>query len=239
MAKIKRKSAKTGAGPDLELRSIVHQVSDLYHAYQKQANTALTVIVLAVVVVMLYSFVRAGNEKKAGMALNAAYDAAASAGGGMPNYPAALQRFQDVVSQYGSTVSAAVAQYSVGNTYLAMGQPESAVKAYQEFVQRYSGRTFLLGMVYQRMGYAYAAMGNREEAVKAFTRAEETGGVGPATMELARIYERAGNNEDAQKKYQAVTERLPATTFALEARSKLPAPDMKAPLSQPAGTAAK
>lgn len=239
MAKIKKKSSKTVASPEEEIRSLAHHVSDYYHAYQKQLNTVITVLVLALIVAVLYSFVRAGNEKKAGLALNAAYEAAAPAGGGVPNYPAALQRFQEVVKQYGGTLSGAIAQYSIGNTYLAMGQPEPAVKAYEEFTRRYSGRTFLLGMVYQRMGYAFAAMGKREEAVRAFSKAEEVGGTGQATMELARIYEQAGNREDAQKKYKAVSEQLPATSLALEARSRLPEPDLKAPLSSPAGTAGR
>jgi len=94
-------------------------------------------------------------------------------------------------------------------------------------------------MVYQRLGYLYLVRGNREEAVKAFLRAESVGGAGLATAELAGIYERAGNTEEAQKKYKELSEKLPATTLALEAKLKLPPPDLKAPLSAPAGTAGR
>jgi tetratricopeptide (TPR) repeat protein len=238
MPKIKKK-AKALMQPEDEIRSIAHNVSDYYQVYQKQFNVAITVIVLALAVTLIYSFVRSANEKKASQMLSAAYDAYNPGGGAPANYPQALQRFQDIVKQYGGTVSGAIAQFSAGNTYVQMGQPEAALKEYEAFIKKFSREKFLLGLVYQRMGYVYLAMGKQDEAVKAFGRAEDIGGTGPATLELARLYERAGKIQEAQKKYKDISDNLPSSAWAMEARKILSPPDLgQAPKpAQPAAAA--
>jgi tetratricopeptide (TPR) repeat protein len=95
-------------------------------------------------------------------------------------------------------------------------------------------------MVYQRMGYAYLAMGKGDEAMKAFGNAEKLAGTGPATLELARLYDRAGNSQEALKKYKAISDDLPSSAWASEARAKLPPPDLgQAKKPEQPGAAAK
>lgn len=237
MPKIKKK-AKSLMQPQDEIKSMAHNVSDYYQIYQKQFNLAITVIVLALAVTVVYSFVRSGNEKKAGQMLSAGYDAYNPGGGAPANYPQALQRFQDIVKQYGGTVNGAIAQFYMGNTYVQMGQPEAALKEYESFIHKYSSEKFLLGLVYQRMGYAYLAMGKQDEAVKAFAQAEAIAGMGPATLELARLYDRAGKSEEALKKYKDISDSMPSSAWAMEARKKLPPPDLGLPKpAQPAAPA--
>jgi tetratricopeptide (TPR) repeat protein len=239
MAKIKKKTAKPQYQPGEELRSIAENVAGYYRAYQKPFNTTLTIIAVALIIWALYAFVNAGKEKKAGQLFEAAYSFYSAAGPQGPDYQRALQGFQEVVRQYGGTMSGAVAQYYVGNTLAMMGRPDDALREYELFKQNHGGRTLLLGMVNQRMGYVYAALGKREEAVLAYGKAESLLGAGPATLELARLYERMGNAEDASKKYKELSEKLPATTLALEARSKLPPPDIKVPAGVSGGGAGK
>ncbi len=239
MPKIKKK-AKALMQPEDEIKSIVHNVSDYYQAYQKQFNLAITVIVLVLAVTLIYSFVRSGNEKKASQMLSAAHDASNPGGGAPANYPVALQRFQDIVKQYGGTVNAAIAQFYVGNTYAQMGQPEAALKEYEAFISKYSSETFLLGLVYQRMGYVFLSMGKQDDAVKAFGQAEAITGTGPATLELARLYDRAGKSQEALKRYKEISDSLPSSAWAMEARKKLPPPDLgRAPKAVQPGAAAK
>ena len=239
MPKIKKKMKAQMQSED-EIRSMAHNVSHYYQVYQKQFNAAIAVIVLALAVTLIYSFVRSGNERKAIQILNAAYEAYSPGGGALSNYPQALQRFQDVVKQYGGTVSGATAQFYTGNTYVQMGQPEAALKEYETFIKKYSNETFLLGLVYQRMGYAYLAMGKQEEAVKAFVQAEAINGTGPATLELARLHDRAGKSQEALKKYKEISDNLPSSAWAMEARKKLPPPALgQAPIAVQPGAAAK
>jgi len=223
MPKIKKK-AKALMQQDAEIKSIAHNISDYYQVYRKQFSLALAAIVLVIAGTLVYTFLQSGNEKKASSMLTAAFDAANPGGGAQPNYPLALQRFQDIVKQYGGTVNGAIAQFYVGNTYVQMGQPEAAIKEYDTFIKNNAKEKLLLGLVYQRMGYTYLAMGKHDEAVKAFGQAEALAGTGPATLELARIYDRKGNIQEALKKYKEINDNLPSSAWAMEARAKLPQP---------------
>jgi len=239
MAKIKKKTTKTILSPQDEIKSITHTVADYYQAYRQQANIALTLVALVLIVLTVYSLVQAANEKKSGQLFAAAYDAYDPGGSTPPNYPLALQRFQDVVKQYGGTTNGAIAEFYIGNTYASMGQPDTALKEYEAFTKKHAGPTFLLGMVYQRMGYAYLAVGKSDEAIKSFSKAETLVGTGGATLELARLYELSGNSQEALKKYKAISDDLPSSAWASEARTKLPPPDLGQAKPAQSGSAVK
>ena len=102
-----------------------------------------------------------------------------------------------------------------------LGRTDEALMAYQAFAKKYSGDKFLLGLVYQRLGYAYEAVGRRDDAVKAFEQSESLIGPGVSTVELARLYEAAGNIAEAQKKYKQIADKLAGTTWAMEAMGKV------------------
>ncbi len=226
MPKIKKKSARSAKHTQEEIKSIAHNVADVYRAHRQAANTVITLVVLFFAVWFVYSAIQSGNERKAGLLFDSAYEAYSPSGGAPANYPLALQKFQEIAKEYGGTVNGAIARYFAGNALMAMGQYEPAVKEYETFVKKYSHRKFLLGPVYQRMGYAYLDLGKQGDALKAFEKAEAAEGAGVATLEMARIYEEKGNIQEAQRKYREITEKLPATTWAMEARSKLPPPDI-------------
>jgi tetratricopeptide (TPR) repeat protein len=117
-------------------------------------------------------------------------------------------------------MSAAVAQYYIGNCLANLGQADEALKEYQVFVKTYSDKKFLLGLVYQRMGYIYSMLGKPAEAIKAFEQSDALGTPGVATVELARLYEATGNISEAQKKYKIVQEKLGGSTWSIEAMGK-------------------
>jgi tetratricopeptide (TPR) repeat protein len=239
MAKIKKKSSKSRATSEVEFRSIAQSVADTYKAYRNQFNTALAVVALVLIAAISYSYLSANKEAKASQLLDAAYQAAGQGGSAPPNYAIALQRFQDAADQYGGTLSGAVAAFEIGNTLAEMGQYEQAVKQYEKCVKEYAKDRFLLQMVYQRLGYAYLDLGKRNEAQDAFVKAEATGGPGPATIELARLYDNEGKTAEATKMYKEVSEKLSSTSWAVEARTKLPPPVLQTPMTAPAGTAEK
>jgi len=239
MAKIKVRASKTKSSTEVEIKSIAHGISDTYHAYRQQFNIGILIAVVIAAALFFYSMVKAGQEKNAGMLLETAYVSYTASGESGPNYDKALQGFQEVVKQYGSTVNGAIAQFYIGNTLREMGRTDEALSAYLEFVKRYSGEKFILAMVYQRMGYIYASQGKSDDAVRAFLQAEAISGPGVATLETARLFEQSGKTKEATDKYKELAEKIPATTWAMAARAKLPPPDLTAPQSAPAGTTAK
>jgi len=225
MPKIKKKQ-KSLMQQEEEIKSMIHHASDYYQIYRKQIIAAIAVIVLVLATALIYAIMQSSNENKAGRMLSAAHEATNPGGGAPANYPLALQRYQDVVKQYGGTLNGAIAQFYLANTYVQMGQPEAALKEYETFIKKHSGEKVLLGLVYQRMGYVYLAMGKQDDAMKAFGQAEAITVTGPATLELARLYDRTGKTEEAQKRYKDISEKLPSSAWAIEARQKLPPPSL-------------
>lgn len=234
MARIKKRSVKASQQPQLEIRSIAHTVSDYYLQYQKQFNAVLLIAALLVAGAGLYFFVQSGNERKAGVLLEQAMLTYEAADG--KDAEKTLQGFREVVKQYGTTLNGAIAQFYVGNTLALAGRADEALKEYEAFTKRYAGRKELLGLVLQRMGYLYLSQGKTEEAMKVFQRAESSAGTGAATLELARLYDRSGKTSEAQAKYKELAQKYPATTWALEAQTKMPPPELAAPRTAPAGT---
>ena len=70
-----------------------------------------------------------------------------------------------------------------------------------------------------------------DDARKSFEQSEALLGPGVATVELARIYEAAGNKPEAEKKYKTVLDKLIGTSWAMDAMGKV---QKIAPIPQPA-----
>lgn len=231
MRKIKKRNADEKKEPEQEILTLAHKVSGLMSAYRNQITIAVSAVVVALVILAGYSFVRSAREQEAAPLVAAAYEYYSPAGAMNADYAKALGLFRDVQKKYPGTKSGAVAQYYIGNCLVNLGQPGEALKEYQSFTTEYSGEKFLLGLVYQRMGYTYLTVGKHAEAVKAFEQSEKIAGPGVATIELARIYEASGNIAESQKKYKQIMEKLAGTTWGIEAMGKV---QTIAPVPQPA-----
>jgi tetratricopeptide (TPR) repeat protein len=237
MPTIKKRGYAAPSQPEQEIVTIAHIVSDFLAKYRKQFT--VTVSVLAVIIVLWAgsAIMRSQQEQKAGPLAAAAYEVYSPANGVAGDYGKALELFRDIQKKYSGTKSAAIAQYYAGNCLMNLGRTEEAIKEYQAFVNKYAGEKFLLGLVYQRMAYAYQVLGKQEDAKKAFEQAEALLGPGVSTVELARLYEAAGNKPEADKKYKVVAEKLTGTSWGMEAMGKV---QTMAPPAQPAaGTQGK
>jgi tetratricopeptide (TPR) repeat protein len=113
-------------------------------------------------------------------------------------------------------MSGAIAQFYVGNCLVQLNQPTEALREYETLAKKKFVDKGLTGLAYQRMGYVYSSLGKQSEAITSFEQAEAVLGPGLATVELAKLYERAGNGAEAQKKYKLIAEKLGGTTFAPE-----------------------
>lgn len=210
---------------------MTHHVFEFLAAYKKQMIIASAVVVAALALAAGYAVLRSMQEQKAAPLVAAAYEYYSPSGGSPADYQKALSLFRDVQKKYSSTTSGAVAVYYVGNCLTNLGQPEEALKEYQQFIKDHSGETFLLGLVYQRMGYVYVGLNKQADAIKAWEQAEKVSGPGLPTIELARLYEAIGNVSEAQNKYKLVKEKLGGTIWAMEAVAKMPRTDQPTPFS--------
>jgi tetratricopeptide (TPR) repeat protein len=220
MLTIKKKVHVTKQTQEQEIATIMHKVSNVLSAYKQQVVIAVSILAALLVIAGGYSIMRSADERKAGPLLSAAYETYRSSGNSPTDYRKALELFRGIQKKYSGTMSAAVAQYYLGNCLANLGQADEALKEYQFFINTYSGRKYLLGLVYQRMGYIYSMLGKQAEAIKVFEQADALGTPGVATVELARLYEASGNIPESQKKYKIVQEKLGGSTWSMEAMGK-------------------
>ena len=222
MPVIKKRSKQSRKYSATEIKGLTHELSEFLAPYKKRIITVALFLAAVTVISGGYLFLQYSWDKQASPLLNEAYEYYSPASGVPADYAKALERYRTIQKDYSSTTSGAIAQYYVANSLSNLEDHENAVKEYQYFTKKYSSKKFLLGMVWQRLGYAYLALGKQEEAVKAFQQAEAVQGPGLATVELAKMFERMGKKEEAQKKYTIIAEKLAGTPWAYEAMSKIP-----------------
>jgi tetratricopeptide (TPR) repeat protein len=221
MARIKKRGDTTPTKPEQEIMTLARMISSFIAKHRRKFAITASVVAAVLLLIAGYEFMKSQQEQQASPLVAASYNYYSPANGGIADYGRALELFRDVQKRYPDTMSGAIAQYYIGNCLVNLGRPEEALKEYGAFIKRYANKKILAGFVYQRMGYVYEGMGKSDEARKSFEQAETLLGTGVATVELARLYEMAGNQPEAEKKYKAVFEKLTGTTWAMEATSKV------------------
>lgn len=218
MPTIKKKAYGAKKQPEQEIVTIAHKVSEILQANKKVFNVTASVLLVLLILVSGYMFMKSLDEQKAAPLLDAAYK---QYKGGTPDSGKSLELFRDIQKKYPSSASGTIASFYVGNCLMDLGRSEEALKEYQTFINKYSRDSFLLGLVYSRMGYLYISMDKRDDAIKAFERSDSLIGPGVATVELAKLYDAAGKSEESQKKYKTIADKLAGTAWAREAMGKI------------------
>jgi tetratricopeptide (TPR) repeat protein len=227
----KRGNAAKKREPEQEIRTLAHNASEFMAAHRKNFTIIVAAFAIVLIIVAGLRLMRSMQEQKATPLVTSAYSYYSPSQGTGADYTKALELFRSVRNQYPSTRSGAIAQYYIGNCLANLGRNDEALAEYQAFVAKYAGDKFLLGLVYERTGYVYSALGKQAEAVKAFEQSETLIGPGAATMELAKLYEAAGNVTGSQQKYKLIADQLAGTAWAMEAMGKV---QKIAPLQMPA-----
>jgi tetratricopeptide (TPR) repeat protein len=217
----KRGGAAKRKKPEQEIRFLMDSLSDFAATHRKNLNRIGAALAVVLILFVGYKLVLHVQEQKAAPLAAAAYDLYRPASGAGPDYQKALDLFQEVQKKYSLTRSGARAQFYIGNCLMALGRNADALKAYRTFVSQYSGNTFLLGLVYERMGYAALALGKQSDAIKAFEQSDAIIGPGAATVELAKLYESSGDVVASQREYKRIADDLAGTVWAMEAMGKI------------------
>jgi tetratricopeptide (TPR) repeat protein len=211
---IKKKGSATSRQTEPQLMTIANKAVDLVTLHQKNLTIVAAVIAAVLVIAAGYTLFQSSNDKKASVLLAAAQAFYQEQAGVAPDYAKALEQYREVQKKYPRTMSGAIAQFYIGNCLVKLNQPNEALREYETLAKKYSGEKELAGLAYQRMGYVYSALGKQSDAIASFEQAEAAIGPGIATMELAKLYELAGNTAEAQKKNKVIAEKLGGTTFA-------------------------
>lgn len=137
-------------------------------------------------------------------------------------YEKALDIFQRIVSKYPRTKKAPMALYSEGNCYFGLKNYDEAEKAYRLFIERYPKEKEILPLVYQKLAYLYEIKGESEKALNAFTAVTsfDAGLKDLSYIEMGRIHESEGKQEDALKNYRMVVDNFSASPWFQEAKRR-------------------
>lgn len=140
------------------------------------------------------------------------------------NLKKAIELYQRVVAQYPRTKAAAWSRYYLGNSYLELGDYDGAISAYQVFIKRHPGSTFLIAMAWQRLGYAYLAKGDLKQAemfFEAVANGKEAQNKDQSLFEIGRLREFQGRKQEAITPYQEMVNKYPDSVLAAEAKARL------------------
>jgi len=219
----KRTTKKTGLNEE-EVKGAVVRLLDSIKERKRifiSVISATGIVVVLAVVIMLYS---SSVKGKAYLIENEAYKYYYKIDLKVPlteegRWKKSLELFQKAID----VKSTPSVQFYIGNSYFNLGDYDSAIKAYNKFIDKYINEKIILPIVYQKLASAYIKKGKDDEAIRTLdTLAEFREGTfkDAALILKARYYETAGKHEDALEIYKELVEGFPSSPWAREANAK-------------------
>lgn len=200
-----------------KVQEVVEEVSKGEMLFKQYGKTVLGAAVLIVLVVLCGMGLKQCNNSKNTEASNSEdlYEAQFLFDQGQ--YEAALESFETVIAQYGSTTAGNLSKVYAGLCKKELGQFDEAI----EFLKDYSGDNHILApAVYAALGDCQvatetpdykAAAANFEKAAAKSNSMEFS----PAFLKKAGLaYEKAGDNSKAVKCYETIKNNWPETDIA-------------------------
>ncbi|MBI5075771.1 MAG: tetratricopeptide repeat protein [Nitrospirae bacterium] len=111
----------------------------------------------------------------------------------------------------------------IADTYAEMAKYDEALKALDEFTQRFVREEALIPLAYQKMVALQLKKGSKEEALKTLDRISAAAGdmlKDFALIQKARMLEQDGKKDEAMAKYKELAEKYPQSPYAEEAKTK-------------------
>jgi tetratricopeptide (TPR) repeat protein len=189
-----------------------------YEEKKKTINTAVSVVLIAVVGYFAYDKLYKGpNDEKAANALYypALYYSADSLNLAL-NGDGKHKGFDKLSKQFSGSDAGNLSHYYEGMSYLKMGDFQKAIKALQDF----DGKgTLLAYQAWGALGQAYMETGNKSKAIDYFKKAssnKEDGLLTPMYLyQLGVVYEASNQLADAKSAFKRIKDEYPRS---LEAR---------------------
>jgi len=210
---------KPGAEPAIvdEGSNALDNLQLKYEMNKKRINTAIAVVVIAVVGFFAYNkLYKEPQEEKAANAMSFAqrYFEADSVGKAL-NGDGQHAGFLKVTKKYSGTKSGNLAHYYAGVCYLKIGDAKNAIKELEDFNGK---NTIVAYMAWGALGDAYMETGNTKKGIDAYQKAtgdKEDFAVTPLYLQrLGIAYEMNNQPEEAKKAYIRVRDEFPQSMQA-------------------------
>jgi len=223
-----------------ELASLTTQARDVFDARRGQMIAGVLAIVIVGGALIGY-FTWRGRQQARAYALLAAALVVEEARVGPPAAPgtpsagssfatqreknqALLTKFRSAADEYPSTDAGVFARYREATTWMALGNPGSAVTAYQEVINR-GGNSVYAVMAKLGLAEAQAQSGQYDQAIATFKElAQRKDGQVPVDgvlIRLGRTYLDAGKRADAEQTFNRLVQEFPDSPFSTDARRAL------------------
>jgi len=142
-------------------------------------------------------------------------------------YMKAIEIYEELTQEYPSSRAATLSFYNMGNIYFDIGETEKSITAYKTFLKRSGKNDILVTLAYQGLGYCYEEIEDYDNALRSFQdsniRAQGTrlGYINYAN--IARIYEKMGNQKKAVEFYRKATGKMNDPLLEMLVRKKIAA----------------
>lgn len=128
-------------------------------------------------------------------------------------YEKALAQFKEVREKHGGTTAGVMALLYEGNCAYSLKKYDEAIGYYKEFLDAAHGTLqYLRSAGYEGIGYASESKGDFKQAAEWFEKQKnetQAEGGGAAALNLARVYELAGDKLKACNQYKEFFEKNP------------------------------
>ncbi len=222
---IKKRIGKKTIDSETEVKQKISSLTETFRQRQRTAFiAAITVLVVltAVVGILWYSY---SSQKKAKILENEAYKSFYSSQTSATNAEEQYKKALDLFKKAYDTKKSPFSLFYIANSYYALGNYDDALKTLQDFIKKYSNDEKFLPLAYQKIALIYLKKGETEQAKRTLDNLYNLKGdvlKDFALMEYAKLLDKEGQADEAQKKYQEVVRKYPSSPFIEEAKAKIP-----------------
>jgi tetratricopeptide (TPR) repeat protein len=122
-----------------------------------------------------------------------------------------FKMYRDVTTQYPGSKAAMMVHYQMGNMYYNLGDIESSIKEYTQFLKVVPDGSDLRALAHVGLGYCYESKKDLKDALESFEKAANSKSVGSfegiTYRNIARIYEEMNNKEKALEYYKKALDK--------------------------------
>lgn len=191
--------------PD-KIQVLLGQIRDYFLTHKRNIAVATTIVLAVFVLIGGWAYYRQTEETKAMNLYNKSVMDTMRIRMAGQDATTAVKPLQDVIEKYPSTEAATLARYRIGNAYLNASQIDSALKAFQGYLNDKSGENELTVLVYNGMGNCYEVKKDYKNALLQYEMALNAKAgkpfAGDILANLARTYEAMKDNKKAVEYYQ-------------------------------------
>lgn len=122
-----------------------------------------------------------------------------------------LNMYREVITQFPGSKAAMMVRYQMGNMYYNLGDIESSIKEYNEFLKEVPDGSDLKALAYIGLGYCYESKKDLKDALDSFEKAANSKSDGSfegiTYRNIARIYDEMDNKGKALEYYKKALDK--------------------------------